>query len=78
MEDRFTSPCPHDHPLADKPELRMEDLREETWIEGRLCSDALATALQRGGMRASSPNIVIESTSGSASRAWSRPAWGSR
>src|SRR5919199_5418944 len=39
MDDRFYVALPRDHPLATEPGLRMEDLRDETWIEGRHCAD---------------------------------------
>ena len=58
MDDPFHVAMPHDHPLADEPELRMEDLREETWIEGRLCNDALSTAARAAGFE---PRVPFDS-----------------
>jgi DNA-binding transcriptional LysR family regulator len=50
---------PREHPLADTPELRMEDLREETWIEGRLCEEALRRAANAAGFE---PRIAFDSS----------------
>ena len=36
----------------------MEDLREETWIEGRLCNDALTTAARAAGFE---PRVPFDS-----------------
>ena len=44
MEDPFFIALPREHPLADAPSVRMEDLRDETWIEGELCAEALLGA----------------------------------
>jgi DNA-binding transcriptional LysR family regulator len=49
MDDAFYVALPQDHPLANELTLRMEDLREETWIEGRHCGDALANAAHAAG-----------------------------
>jgi DNA-binding transcriptional LysR family regulator len=49
MDDPFYVAMPHDHPLAFESDLRMEDLREETWIEGRACDDALTAAARAAG-----------------------------
>ena len=49
LDDPFYVAMPHDHPLVDEAELRMEDLREETWIEGRACDDALTVAARAAG-----------------------------
>ena len=46
-----------EHPLASEPELRMEDLREETWIEGRRCNDALMAAAHAAGFE---PRIAFD------------------
>jgi DNA-binding transcriptional LysR family regulator len=60
MDDPFHVAMPHDHPLAGEPELRMEDLREETWIEGRLCNDALTTAARAAGFEPRVPFDAAE------------------
>jgi DNA-binding transcriptional LysR family regulator len=49
MDDPFYVALPRDHPLAAERELRMEDLSEETWIEGRHCANALTTAAHAAG-----------------------------
>jgi DNA-binding transcriptional LysR family regulator len=49
MDDPFYVAMPQGHPLASEAELRMEDLREETWVEGRLCADALMNAAHAAG-----------------------------
>jgi DNA-binding transcriptional LysR family regulator len=49
MDDPFYVALPRDHPLAGESELRMEDLREETWIEGRNCAGALTNAAHAAG-----------------------------
>jgi DNA-binding transcriptional LysR family regulator len=49
MDDPFYAALPRDHPLAHEQDLRMEDLREETWIEGRQCGDALMSAAHAAG-----------------------------
>jgi DNA-binding transcriptional LysR family regulator len=57
MDDPFFVAMPHDHPLADAAEIRMEDLREETWIEGRHCADALMAAAGAAGFE---PRIAFD------------------
>jgi DNA-binding transcriptional LysR family regulator len=49
MDDPFYVALPRDHPLANERDVRMEDLREETWIEGRHCADALMHAAHAAG-----------------------------
>jgi DNA-binding transcriptional LysR family regulator len=58
MDDPFYVALPHDHPLADEPELRMEDLREESWIEGRHCGAALLAAGRAAGFE---PHVAFDS-----------------
>jgi DNA-binding transcriptional LysR family regulator len=58
MDDPFYVALPRDHPLATEPELRMEDLREETWIEGRHCADALLSAAHAAGFE---PRVAFDS-----------------
>ena len=61
MEDPLYVAMARSHPLADKPDLTLADLRDETWIEGR--ASTVATALRGAAARAGfEPNIVIEST----------------
>jgi DNA-binding transcriptional LysR family regulator len=57
MDDPFYAALPRDHPLADEQDLRMEDLREETWIEGRQCADALMSAAHAAGFE---PRIAFD------------------
>jgi DNA-binding transcriptional LysR family regulator len=58
MDDPFYVAMPRHHPLAAEAELRMEDLRDETWIEGRHCADALMTAARRAGFE---PRVAFDS-----------------
>jgi DNA-binding transcriptional LysR family regulator len=58
MDDPFYVALARDHPLASEPELRMEDLREETWIEGRHCADALLNAARAAGFE---PRVAFDS-----------------
>jgi DNA-binding transcriptional LysR family regulator len=58
MDDPFYVALPRDHPLANEGALRMEDLREETWIEGRNCSDALMSAAHEAGFE---PRVAFDS-----------------
>ena len=58
MDDPFYVALPHGHALADEPELRMEDLREETWIEGKHCNDALLAAARAAGFE---PRVAFDS-----------------
>jgi DNA-binding transcriptional LysR family regulator len=57
MDDPFYLAVPRGHPLAHEPEVRMEDLREETWIEGRHCADALLTAAHDAGFE---PRVAFD------------------
>jgi DNA-binding transcriptional LysR family regulator len=57
MDDPFYLAVPRDHPLAHEREVRMEDLREETWIEGRLCADALMGAAHAAGFE---PRVAFD------------------
>ena len=59
MDDPFYVALPREHPLADADELRMEDLREETWIEGRLCMDGLRRAANAAGFE---PRVAFDSS----------------
>jgi DNA-binding transcriptional LysR family regulator len=58
MDDPFYVAMPREHPLAAEPELRMEDLRDETWIEGRHCADALMAAAHKAGFE---PRVAFDS-----------------
>jgi DNA-binding transcriptional LysR family regulator len=58
MDDPFYVALPHGHPLADEPELRMEDLRDESWIEGRHCGAALFAAARDAGFE---PHVAFDS-----------------
>jgi DNA-binding transcriptional LysR family regulator len=58
MDDPFYVALPNDHPLVDEPELRMEDLREESWIEGRHCGAALLAAGRAAGFE---PRVAFDS-----------------
>ena len=61
MEDPLYVALARTHPLADKPDLELADLRDETWIEGR--GSTVGRALQSAAARAGfEPRIVIEST----------------
>lgn len=57
MDDPFFVALPSEHPLADADQLRMEDLREETWIEGRQCADALLHAAHAAGFE---PRVAFD------------------
>jgi DNA-binding transcriptional LysR family regulator len=59
MDDPFYVALPREHPLADPGELRMEDLREETWIEGRLCMEGLQRAANAAGFE---PRVAFDSS----------------
>ncbi|HEX5621080.1 MAG TPA: LysR substrate-binding domain-containing protein [Solirubrobacteraceae bacterium] len=58
MDDPFFVAMPREHPLAAERELRMEDLRDETWIEGRHCADALMAAAHAAGFE---PRVAFDS-----------------
>jgi DNA-binding transcriptional LysR family regulator len=51
VEDPMLVALPLDHPLAHKPRLRLQDLRNETWIEGECpdCGRPLFHASQLAG-----------------------------
>jgi DNA-binding transcriptional LysR family regulator len=57
MDDPFYVAMPQHHPLVDATDLRMEDLRDETWIEGRHCADALMAAAHGAGFE---PRIAFD------------------
>jgi DNA-binding transcriptional LysR family regulator len=57
MDDPYYIALPRDHPLAAEGELRMEDLREETWIEGRHCDAALMAAAHAAGFE---PRVAFD------------------
>jgi DNA-binding transcriptional LysR family regulator len=61
MEDPLYVAMARTHPLVDKPDLELADLRDETWIEGRgsTVAHALTDAAAKAGFE---PKIVIEST----------------
>jgi DNA-binding transcriptional LysR family regulator len=59
MDDPFYVAMPREHPLADAGALRMEDLREETWIEGRLCMEGLQRAANAAGFE---PRVAFDSS----------------
>jgi DNA-binding transcriptional LysR family regulator len=59
MDDPFYLALAREHPLADAGELRMEDLREETWIEGRLCMEGLRNAANAAGFE---PRVAFDSS----------------
>jgi DNA-binding transcriptional LysR family regulator len=60
MDDPQYLALPRKHPLANAPQVRMHDLRDETWIEGRdpVCSEPLLTAARAAGFE---PRIAFES-----------------
>jgi DNA-binding transcriptional LysR family regulator len=58
MDDPFYVALPRHHPLASEDELRMEDLRDETWIEGRNCGAALTAAAHAAGFE---PRVAFDS-----------------
>jgi DNA-binding transcriptional LysR family regulator len=61
MEDPLYVALARTHPLAEKPELSLEDLRADIWIEGR--SSTVASALRGAAARAGfEPRIGLEST----------------
>jgi DNA-binding transcriptional LysR family regulator len=57
MDDPFFIALPREHPLADVPDLHMEDLRDETWIEGDQCAEALLCAGRAAGFE---PRIAFD------------------
>jgi DNA-binding transcriptional LysR family regulator len=59
MDDPLYVALPTDHPLADAPEVRMADLRDETWIEGHqgVCEGPLVDAARAAGFE---PRIGFE------------------
>jgi DNA-binding transcriptional LysR family regulator len=61
MDDPLYVALARSHPLADKPDLELADLRDETWIEGRgsTVANALRSAAALAGFE---PKIVMEST----------------
>ena len=60
MDDPQHLALSRDHPLADAPEIRMEDLADEVWIEGRdsACAEPLRLAAAAAGFE---PKICFES-----------------
>src|SRR3954469_15038989 len=60
MEDPLYLAVARDHPLAEVPEVRMTDLADEVWIEGRdpVCAKPLQLAAQAAGFE---PKICFES-----------------
>ena len=60
MDDPLHVALPRDHVLADKDDLKMEDLAGETWIEGRdrVCAAPLIAAAAAAGFE---PRICFES-----------------
>ena len=54
MDDPLHLAVAHDHPLAEADEMRMADLADEAWIEGRdpVCAEPLRHRRQRRGLRA--------------------------
>ncbi len=62
MDDRMFACLPRDHPLAGKAKLRLEDLREESWLLGTTnsCPDAsiFLRACERAGFE---PKIAFNS-----------------
>jgi DNA-binding transcriptional LysR family regulator len=60
MDDPLHLAVPHDHPLATAKRVRMADLEDEIWIEGRdpACSLPLRRAAQAAGFE---PKICFES-----------------
>jgi DNA-binding transcriptional LysR family regulator len=60
MDDPQYVALARSHPLANAPQVRMQDLRDETWIEGRdpVCADPLVTAARSAGFE---PRIAFES-----------------
>jgi DNA-binding transcriptional LysR family regulator len=60
MDDPQYLAVARDHPLADVPEIRMADLADEVWIEGRdsACAEPLRLAAAAAGFE---PKICFES-----------------
>ena len=59
---RCTWRCPRDHPLADRPTLRLADLREEPWVaDVGGAAPARATSCAPATPPASSPTVSFES-----------------
>ena len=60
MDDPQHLAVARDHPLADAPEIRMADLADEIWIEGRdsSCAEPLRIAAAAAGFE---PKICFES-----------------
>jgi DNA-binding transcriptional LysR family regulator len=60
LEDPQYLAVARDHPLADVPEIRMADLKDEVWIEGRdsACAEPLRVAAAAAGFE---PKICFES-----------------
>ena len=60
MEDPQHLAVARDHPLAEAPEIRMADLADEVWIEGRdsSCAEPLRIAAAAAGFE---PKICFES-----------------
>ncbi len=61
MDDPMHLALPRTHPLVDKPELSMADLRDEIWIEGRdgICRTKLMRAAEQAGFE---PRVAFQST----------------
>lgn len=59
MDDPHVVALPRLHPLAERDDLTLADLRDETWIEGRPseCTNALLAAAARAGFE---PRIAFE------------------
>jgi DNA-binding transcriptional LysR family regulator len=60
MDDPLHLAVARDHPLADVPEVRMADLADAVWIEGRdpVCAEPLRLAARAAGFE---PQICFES-----------------
>ena len=60
MDDPLHLAVARDHPLAEVDEIRMADLADETWIEGRdpVCAEPLRQAANAAGFE---PRICFES-----------------
>ena len=74
FDDPLRLALPAGHRLAARKRLRLEDLREEAWVQTSAGAPAPATSCAPATRRASSPGSPSRATTTRRFRAWSRPA----
>lgn len=61
LEDLMYVALPDGHPLADKPRLRLEDLREEAWVQTSVASPCARHVVRSCHGAGFEPNVSFES-----------------